>query len=277
MLTVEIAGLAVPVGRVVLILALVVAWTTAVLVGRRERRAVADVLWRMLWVGFVVARAAFVIQYFDAYQAHPWRILDIRDGGFSLWYGVAAALVVASWSGRHRPAIRRPLLIAVAAGATTWAVATGAIWWLNQQSRPLPQIRFQTLDGGHTTLDALSDGPMVVNLWASWCPPCRREMPILGHAQQRYEQVTFVFVNQGEMAATIKQYLQQQNRTLDNVLLDPTRQLGQYVGSLMLPTTLFYNANGVLVDTHLGMLSRATLRSSLSQFNTSTPDTAASH
>lgn len=100
---------------------------------------------------------------------------------------------------------------------------------------------------------------MVVNLWATWCPPCRREMPMLAAAQQEYDEVTFVFVNQGEGRGEIKGYLDQNGLALDNVLLDTRGALGQTVGSMALPTTLFYDANGRLADTHLGELSRATL------------------
>lgn len=273
MLTVDIAGLALPVSRLLMILAAIVAWITAALVGRRERRAVGDVLWRMLWVGLLAARAAFVIQYFEAYREHPLSIVDIRDGGFTVWFGILAALFVGTWSAARRPALRRPLMIAVSAGAITWGGTSSALLWLNHQSRAVPQIRLQALDGGSTSLKALSGQPMVVNLWASWCPPCRREMPILEQAQERYEAVTFVFVNQGEAASAIREYIQNMNLELANVLLDPHRKLGHHIGSTLLPTTLFYNTNGVLVDTHLGMLSRATLRSNLAQFsNVSSPD-----
>jgi len=72
----------------------------------------------------------------------------------------------------------------------------------------------------------------VVNLWASWCPPCRHEMPVLQQAQAANTDVNFVFVNQGETPGTIRSYMDRRALTLRNVLVDAQLQ----VGSLCLDT-----------------------------------------
>jgi thiol-disulfide isomerase/thioredoxin len=129
-------------------------------------------------------------------------------------------------------------------------------------------VSLTTLSGAPTTLAALAAGkPMVVNLWASWCPPCRREMPVLSAAQQHDSGVTFVFVNQGENALVAANYLATESFVLSNVLLDGGTLLGKVIGSTALPTTLFYDARGRLVDTHLGALSAASLASKLKQLH----------
>ena len=97
---------------------------------------------------------------------------------------------------------------------------------------------------------------MVVNLWATWCPPCRREMPALEEAQRRHPGITFVFVNQGEDAATIQAFMAQQKLKLDNVFTDRAREVGRRTGSFAMPTTLFYGKDGRLFLRHMGELDR---------------------
>ena len=105
--------------------------------------------------------------------------------------------------------------------------------------------------------------PMVVNLWAPWGPPCRREMPVLAAAQQQETGITFVFANQGEYGPTVQRYLAASQLRVANVVLDTGAHLGREVGSMGLPTTLFYDANGRLIDTQVGGLSTASLPSKL--------------
>ncbi|HWS73851.1 MAG TPA: TlpA disulfide reductase family protein, partial [Quisquiliibacterium sp.] len=107
--------------------------------------------------------------------------------------------------------------------------------------------------------------PAVVNLWATWCPPCVREMPVLAAAQASKPGIVFVFVNQGEAGERVGQFLAPRGLALENVLLDPGGDLARSVGSRAMPTTLFYDAQGRLRDTHLGALSEATLAARLAR------------
>ena len=262
MLSVNLGPLALPISPLLLLAAGLVAAGVGHLVGRRQKIWILNTLSDMLIAGLLVARLAFVIRWFDTYRAAPWSMLDIRDGGFTPWAGIAAALGVALWRGWRQPTLRKPLIAGLAAGVLVWGALFGA---LRMTEKPmLPTLAMTTLAGAPTNLAALADGkPLVVNLWASWCPPCRREMPVLAAAQQRETGVRFVFVNQGEEGATAQRYLSAGQLDLANVLLDPGAALGHEVGSGALPTTLFYDADGRLVDTHLGELSAASLASKL--------------
>jgi len=123
-------------------------------------------------------------------------------------------------------------------------------------------------NGTPIDLSALRGQQVVINFWATWCPPCRREMPVLAEAQRLYPQVTFVFANQGEGAGEVHTFLASQTLQLDNVLLDSGGRLGQLVGSRALPTTLFYDAEGRQVGSHLGELSSASLARALETLKT---------
>ena len=270
MLNISLGSLTMQVSHVLLALSLLVAAGVGHVVGRRQHVGIADTLIEMLLVALLAARLVFVLIWFDQYRQAPWTILDIRDGGFERWTGVGVALVFVSWRGWRKPALRRPLMLGLLAGVLAWSMsgAPGMLRMTNQA--PLPTVPLTTLAGASTTLATLSAGkPMVVNLWASWCPPCRREMPVLSAAQQHESGVTFVFVNQGESASVAASYLAAEKFALTNVLLDSGTLLGKAIGSTALPTTLFYDARGRLVDTHLGTLSAASLASKLQRLRAS--------
>jgi hypothetical protein len=94
-------------------------------------------------------------------------------------------------------------------------------------------------------------------------------MPALEQAQKQIPQVGFVFVNQGEHQAVIEQFLRKESLTLDNIVVDNKSMLSQMIGSRALPTTLFVDKDGMLVDAHLGELSRASLAAKLKKLKLS--------
>lgn len=247
---------------VLLLAAGMVAFGVGHLVGRGQHTGLGSILMDMSIVGVLVARVAFIASWFDMYRSTPWSMLDIRDGGYMPWAGGGAALLMAIWRGWRQASLRIPLLLGLSAAALVWAAVFGALRMTEKPS--LPEVSLTTLAGEPTSLATLfARKPIVVNLWASWCPPCRREMPVLAAAQQRETGMDFVFVNQGEDADTTLRYLKVDQIDISNVLIDPDTHLGREVGSYALPTTLFYDANGFLMATHTGALSHASLASKL--------------
>ncbi|WP_308222100.1 TlpA family protein disulfide reductase [Janibacter melonis] len=110
-------------------------------------------------------------------------------------------------------------------------------------------------------------GPAVVNLWASWCGPCRKEMPMLAEAARRHPEVQFVGINTQDRQEAAADLLTQAGVTypqlvdVDAVVLADTRVPG-------LPVTLAVDADGKVVGRVIGELSSselATLLDSLSE------------
>lgn len=270
MLSVGVGPLSLSIGHLLLVLAFVVALVVGALTGRKEKTPVAGTLADIFLVAMVSARIGFVVRYFGEYQGDWLGMIDIRDGGFDMVTGLVVALAFTGYLMWKRAAMRRALGSAVAAGLITWGGISGLIALMNLQTQGLPEVALTDLNERPVDLASLAgDKPTVVNLWATWCPPCIREMPVLEEAQKRYPNVNFVFANQGEHPETIRKFLMEQNLNLSHVLSDRQNRFGRVVGSHGLPTTLFYNAQGHLVDTHMGELSRASLARSLERFDAS--------
>jgi thiol-disulfide isomerase/thioredoxin len=259
----SIGPFSIALSHALLFAALLIAAGVGRFVGRRQRSNIDDVLLQMVLLSVLVARISFIALWFEQYRAAPWTMLDIRDGGFHGWTGFAAAILYLAVCLWRNVSLRKSLALGALAGAAAWGIATGVLGMTERAA--MPTVALTTLAGAPTTLAAMAGKPVVVNLWASWCPPCLREMPVLAAAQQQEKGINFVFVNQGEEAAMAALYLKAMPFALANVWLDPGSALGRAIGSSALPTTLFYDASGRLVDTHLGALSTASLASKLAQ------------
>lgn len=250
--------LAVPLPVLLTLAAVLLAHGVAGRLGARSGVSVERSLWVLLLVTFGVARLAFVWRYREAYLASPGSLLDIRDGGWDGQAGVVAAWLVTFAQVRRQPALRRPLLVAVGSASALWIAGSVALMAGQLEDRRLPALSVGGLDGQVTSLVSFEGKPTVVNLWATWCPPCRREMPALAQAQQRHPDVHFVFLNQGEPAERVQRYLSAQGLNLRHVLLDTRGEAGALFGPA-LPTTLFFDAQGRLVERRIGEVSAATL------------------
>ena len=214
----------------------------------------------VLLFAIVVGRGVFVWQYWAEYAGAFGKIIDVRDGGLHMLAALAAAgLAVLVLVGSNKP-LRKATL----ASLLTVYVGAACIHQFGpnaaNQGLRLPNMALQTLVGETRQLQDLQGKPVVVNLWATWCPPCRREMPALMRFAEQNPNVEVVLVNQGEDVATVAAYLQQEKLPSHVVWLDPRSDMGVFVGQQALPTTLFFDALGRLQEVRVGELSEATLQ-----------------
>ncbi len=256
-----------PADMVLLLVTVVLASVAAKLLKKRLGADVEPLIFRVVVVSLIATRLGFVFEFAALYADAPLEVLNVRDGGWEPVAGWLAAWVCTAWLAWRRPLQRRALGATLLVATVVW---WGGGWALSQTggapSSQLPELSLTTLDVQPQSLASFAGKPVVLNLWASWCGPCQREMPTLQRAQQRYPGVQFVFANQGESVEKVQRYLSLKGLSLDNVLLDRHGQVARHFQQRALPTTFFFDADGTLVDTRTGELSDATLAQRLARW-----------
>jgi thiol-disulfide isomerase/thioredoxin len=120
--------------------------------------------------------------------------------------------------------------------------------------------------GNPASLTSYRGKIVVMNLWASWCPPCRAEMPDLQRVAREYagEGVVVVGVNEGESAQRASSFA----RSLGIVFpiwIDDAQRYGRVYAALGLPTTIVIGRNGIVLRGFDGPLTFDEMRSTLAQ------------
>lgn len=230
----------------------------------RRRGRDADWAWGAVGVGLPAARLAWVGAHPGAYLARPLEIVQIWQGGFVAWAGLAAGVLWAAWRLRARGRSLREHG-APAGAAAVVAVAALALLPVAPQRPGLDRIdaAVTRLSGESVAVSAWRGRPTVVNLWATWCGPCRRELPMLIDELAGRDVVRLAPMSQGEDVATVRGYLRAQGLPADDVWTDPSGSLRRAVSLVGLPTTVFVDAGGAVREVAFGELSRVRLADAL--------------
>ncbi|MBK8903680.1 MAG: TlpA family protein disulfide reductase [Anaerolineaceae bacterium] len=169
------------------------------------------------------------------------------------------------------------LLVLAALLGTAWTVVSREP--VSQASGPVtlieapivgqraPDFTLETAVGQTITLSELVDTtgnsgqPVILNFWASWCAPCRVEMPSLQQASVKYNgRVAFVGINQGEDWPTVVDFGSEYNVSYP-LVTDPDNRVNRLYEVTSLPTTVIIDQKGVVREVIIGILSEAVLQS----------------
>jgi cytochrome c biogenesis protein CcmG, thiol:disulfide interchange protein DsbE len=205
----------------------------------------------------VAARLGFVFEQREAFATgNLLEVFDVRSGGFS-WLWALVALVPFAW-------LRIPAQFGKLASATVLAVIAAALPFLFKPTSSSLSVSndlgLMSLEGESSTWGAVAK-PVLVNVWATWCGPCRAEMPLLAEYAKRGAKI--IFLNAGESADDVRKYLESEKLEVP-VMLDPNgvRDQLRVVG---LPTTFIIGANGQVLERRMGPLDRGGLEVMLSR------------
>lgn len=259
MLSISLGPVSLPTVVLVLLASIICGLLAAKLLTRSAAGSVTDPLLLVLFAALLFGRLVFVLRFADSYGS-VWQMLDFRDRGIDAAATVMAALVLLIVQLKRYPQFKKAMLAGVLVSGGSFALGS---FWLQaqQQQQVLADITLETLSGYSVALTDMAQGkPVVLNLWASWCPPCHREMPHLLAAEQQYSDVRFMLVNLQENRATVQEYLRKHQLHFGHVLLDTRGDVASYYGAQGVPATLFFNADGTLSSAHFGEVSKAILQ-----------------
>lgn len=148
-----------------------------------------------------------------------------------------------------------------------WITATRVVQPTNigaQVPRPgfvAPDFALPTLDGDTIRLSDLRGRPVVINFWATWCPPCRTEMPAIIREYNRYKDrgLIVLAVNQAESPAKIIPFRDEYGMPFP-ILLDERMEVSKLYEIRFLPTTFFVAPNGTITDMVTGGMNEGAVR-----------------
>jgi cytochrome c biogenesis protein CcmG/thiol:disulfide interchange protein DsbE len=170
-------------------------------------------------------------------------------------------------------------LLSLAAGLALIAASLFGFWWLGRgastqpaapaggaatPNKPAPDFVLPDANGKTTRLSDLRGQVVLVNLWATWCPPCRAEMPDLAAVYNEFKTQGLVVlgVNDQERQETVTGFLAS-NPLPYLILLDPDSRVARAYGTDFLPASFLIDRRGILRATLPGQSSRAKLEAAV--------------
>ena len=276
----------IPSQPLILVLSLVFAIWSASRLARRfnlEKSLVKRVAEYSAWSGVLGARLGFVIVNWSAYRASPWTALYFWQPGYLYLGGLICGSGGALWLGmKYFSANPRAIFTVLGSSylvaAMLYFAAIQSLDFFRQPGVPgpgnvAPDFKLHNLSGATVQLSDLAGRGIVLNFWATWCPPCRREMPLLDDIHETFSAkgLSIVGVAINEAPDQVRVFAESMNvsypiwvdayQTTEG--LDRTQEIFSRFGGIGLPTTVFIDRSGAIRKVYVGELSRGFLQNQI--------------
>jgi thiol-disulfide isomerase/thioredoxin len=125
-------------------------------------------------------------------------------------------------------------------------------------------VSFTAADGSEASLSSMTGTPVVVNMWATWCTPCVKEMPAFDEVASSTSGVRIIGVNVGDTAEAASKFADDLGVSYEQ-FTDPDGNLSTALSVSGLPATAFVDADGKVVEVHQGAYTAPELRDAIAQ------------
>jgi thiol-disulfide isomerase/thioredoxin len=187
---------------------------------------------------------------------HPARFLS---AGLLLGLAIGVAVFFGFPSSDEAPGAARPAATDASSEAVSGLPAAQSAA-APVVGAPAPDFELTSLDGASLRLTDLRGQVVALNFWATWCAPCRDEMPLLEAALEKYgaEGLAILAIDADEPASLVTDFRDELGVSLP-LLLDPGGEVQQLYRVRGYPTTYFVDRDGVIQVQHMGILSEGQL------------------
>ncbi len=163
------------------------------------------------------------------------------------------------------------ILASILAALLAWMFLSSSRNSVSLPSRPIkvgnqvPNWTITMVDGKQIEMNDLRGSPVWLNFWASWCGPCRAEMPDVASVGKKFESKggKLIAINVGESEGTIESYLETTGLQGMPVALDSDGKIANALGIYTLPVHVFIAPDGKVVDVHMGSLDAKAMEEEL--------------
>ena len=133
---------------------------------------------------------------------------------------------------------------------------------------PAPDFTMLDMEGNEVSLASFFGKPIVLNFWASWCGPCKMEMPEIQKFYEQYgQQIHFLLVSVDDSVETAKAFIEKEDYTFP-VYFDTTSAGAYTYGASSIPLTYFIDAEGNLTAYYMGAMSEDILQQGIDLIHT---------
>lgn len=273
--SIQAGRFSIPIWLLSSIAALAAAYVVMRLLFRRDkayRTAVLDLVFNAFFIFFLVWKLSPLVFRFSQITGQPSALLFLPGGTPGAISGAAGAAVYLTVKFlRTRPVKRRIIqgFVLSAAVFTAMFFLAGSVAGLAQRSSytQAPDFQLSTLDGGSYRLSELKGKYVILNFWASWCAPCRAEVPELVefHKESKADMVVLLGINQTASEAGISavRNFAEQNSMAFPILLDTGNKVHGLYGIRGIPTTVIVDPNGVITVKRMGAVTGTWLNAAL--------------